>query len=156
MGFLKEMKVALSLNVAAVSASGTGLDSIGKLVQMMNSFEAKVIKEAEESQKLYNEFAEWCEDRSKELRYEVKTAKSEIQNLEATIYKEANAQQVSSTKIEEFAGNIASGEKDLASATKIRDREYADFQRTEKDLVDVLDTLARAITIIEKEMAKGG
>merc|ERR1719331_1825032 len=94
----------------------------------MSSFEAKVMAEGEKSQKVYAEFAEWCEDRSKELRFEVKTAKREIQNLEATIYKETNAQAVFTTKIEDIGGHIASEEKDLASATKIRDQERADFQ----------------------------
>merc|ERR1719377_372863 len=140
------MKVALSLTVAVVSASGTGKDSIAMLVEMMSGFEAKVLKEGEEAQKVYAEFAEWCEDRSKELRNEVKTAKREIQNLEATVYKETNAQDVLTTKIEDIAGHIASEEKDLAAATKIRDQENADFQAKEKELVDVLDTLGRAIT----------
>ena len=103
------------------------------LVEMMSECEAKVMKEGEEAQKVYAEFAEWCEDRSKELRYEVKTAKREIQNLEATVYKETNAQQVLTTQIEEVAGHIASQEKDLAAATKIRNQENADFQAKEKE-----------------------
>merc|ERR1719183_2884837 len=102
------MKVALSLNVAVVSASGTGSDSIAQLVEMMGGFEAKIMHEGEEAQKVYAEFAEWCEDRSKELRYEVKTAKREIQNLEATITKETSSQQVFTTQIEDIAGHIAS------------------------------------------------
>jgi hypothetical protein len=151
------MKVALSLiGAVSVSASGTGKDSIAMLVEMMSGFETKVMKEGEEAQKVYAKFAEWCEDRSKELHFEVKTAKREIQNLEATVYKESNAQGVLTTKIEDTAGHIASEEKDLAAATKIRDEENADFQAKEKELVDVLDTLARAISVIEKEMAKGG
>jgi len=150
------MKVALSVTAAVVSASGTGSDSIAQLVEMMGSFETKVMKEGEKAQKVYTEFAEWCEDRSQELRYEVKTGKREIQNLEATVYKESNSQGVLTGQIEDIAGNIASNEKDLAGATKIRHHERADFEGKEKDLVDVIDTLARAITVIEQEMAKGG
>ena len=150
------MKVALSLTAAVVSASGTGKDSILQLVEMMSSFEAKVIKEGEEAQKVYSKFAEWCEDRSKELRNEVKTAKREIRDLEATVYKETNAQQVLTTQIEDIASHIAADEKDLAAATKLRDHERADFQSKEKELVDILDTLARATNVIEREMAKGG
>merc|ERR1719331_978380 len=122
----------------------------------MSSFEAKVMAEGEKSQKVYAEFAEWCEDRSKELRFEVKTAKREIQNLEATIYKETNAQAVFTTKIEDIGGHIASDENDLAAATMLRNKEKADFQSKEKELVDILDTIGRAISVIEREMAKGG
>lgn len=150
------MKIALSLTVAVVSASGTGKDSILQLVEMMSSFEAKVMKEGEEAQNVYAEFAEWCEDRSKELRYEVKTAKRSVQNLEAIVEKETSTQQVLTTQIEDIAGHIASDENDLAAATKLRDTEKADFQSKENELVDILDTLGRAINVIEREMAEGG
>ena len=42
------MKVALSLTVAVVSASGTGKD---QFVEMMSRFEAEVMKKGEEAQK---------------------------------------------------------------------------------------------------------
>jgi len=58
-------------------------------------------------------------------------------------------------KIEELAGAIATDEADLKAATEIRDKEAVDFAAKEKDLVETIDTLERAIGIIEKEM-KGG
>jgi len=150
------MKIALSVTLAVASASGTGKDSILQLVEMMSSFEAKVMKEGEEAQKVYAEYAEWCEDRSKELRNEVKTAKRDVQNLEATIAKETSTQQVLTSQIEDIAGHIASDESDLAAATKLRDSEKADFKSKEAEMEDILDTLGRAISIIEREMSKGG
>merc|ERR1712226_131781 len=39
-------------------------------------------------------------------------------------------------------------------ATLIREKEAADFAANEKELVDVIDTLSRAINILEREMAK--
>merc|ERR1719386_15311 len=101
----------------------------------MSGFEAKIMHEGEEAQKVYAEFAEWCEDRSKELRYEVKTAKREIQNLEATITKESSTQQVLTTQVEDIAADIASDEKDLAAATKIRNQEKTHFRSKDEELV---------------------
>ena len=39
----------------------------------------------EVAKKEYEEYSEWCEDRSKNLGFEIKTGKSEIAELQATI-----------------------------------------------------------------------
>jgi hypothetical protein len=152
------MKVALSLIVAGVSASETGAanNAIAKLLDTLTACEAKVTKEGEDAQKVYAEFAEWCEDRSKDLRYEVKTSKRQIAGLQATISKETGSQQALTSSVEDVAANIAEDDADLTAATKIRNQENADFTAREKDLVDVIDTIGRAINIIEREMSKGG
>ena len=54
-----------------------------------------------------------------------------------------------------ISGSAARTEADLKAGTAIRAKENADFEPSEKELLDVIDTLERAILIIEKEM-KGG
>jgi len=54
-----------------------------------------------------------------------------------------------------ISGSVARTEADLKAGTAIRAKENADFEPSEKELLDVIDTLERAILIIEKEM-KGG
>merc|ERR1719181_2365034 len=51
---------------------------------------------------------------------------------------------------------IATGEKDLASATEIREKENDDFKKLEKELMEAVSMLERAYGIIEREMAKTG
>ena len=59
------------------------------------------------------------------------------------------------TKIDDLAGSAATTEADLKAAAAIRAKEHADFEKSQQELLDVIDTLGRAIAIIEKEM-KGG
>lgn len=59
-------------------------------------------------------------------------------------------------ELEELAGTIATDSADLKAATDIREKEAADFAATEKELVEVIGTLERAIMILEREMNKGG
>merc|ERR1719243_19082 len=59
-------------------------------------------------------------------------------------------------KIEELSTTIATAEKDLASATKIREKENADFEKVQAELMEGVSMLERAIAIIEREMAKTG
>jgi len=71
--------------VAGPAAAAESASPINKVMEMIGGLQAKIIKEGEESQKVYDEFAEWCEDRSKDLTFEIKTGKSTVTSLEATI-----------------------------------------------------------------------
>ena len=148
------MKWAFAVAYAATASADEG-SPIGKVIEMISDLQAKVIAEGEETQKTYEEFSEWCEERSKEVMFEIKTGKNEVEGLKATIEKEGANIQTQTSTIEDLAGEIATDEADLAAATKIRAKENADFVANEKDLVETIDTLERAIGIIEKEMSGG-
>merc|ERR1719487_647598 len=123
---------------------------------MISELQAKVIGEGKDAQKVYDEFAEFCEDRSRELGFEIKTGKQEKNDLEATIADEKAKAESLSAKIEDLASAISVDEADLKAATEIREKENAAFEAEEKELVDVIGTLERAIGILEKEMSKSG
>jgi hypothetical protein len=142
---------ATALTLLAV-ASANEVNPIEKVVQMMADLQAKIIGEGEECQKIYEEFSEWCEDRSKDLGFEIKTGKAEVADLTATIDKETANAQALETKIDELSGDIATDEADLKAATEIREKEAADFAAEEKELSTVIDMLQRAIAVLEKEL----
>merc|ERR1719352_612804 len=137
---------------ALFSVDAAGTDPIEKVLQMISDLEAKIVGEGRDAQKVYDEFAEFCEDRSRELGFEIKTGKAEVKDLEAAIAKEAATHESLNAQIEELSAAIATDEADLKAATEIRNKEQAAFEAEEKELVDVIDTLQRAIGILEKEL----
>jgi len=147
--------LALVASAALVQGSQEG-SPVSKVMEMLADLQGKIIKEGEAAQKTYDEFSEWCEDRSKNVAFEIKTGKSEIEELKATISKETSTISALGTKIEELSGSIAGDEADLSAATKIRNAEAADFSAEEKDSTEVISMLERAISIMEREMKKGG
>merc|ERR1719393_497533 len=76
--------------------------------------------------------------------------------MKATIADEEAKIGAAEAKFEELSTTIATGEKDLASATEIREKENADFKKLEKELMEAVSMLERAYGIIEREMAKTG
>merc|ERR1719502_2562758 len=102
------------------------------------------------------EFSEFCEDRSRQLGFEIKTGKAEVKELEAAIANEKATIESLDAQIEELASGISVDEADLKAATEIRAKENAAFKAEEAELVDVIGTLERAIGILEKELAKSG
>jgi len=148
------MKSAFAVAFVATASADEG-SPVGKVIEMISDLQAKVIKEGEATQKTYEEFSTWCEERSGELQREITTAKGEVMNLKASIEKESATIQTSTARIEEVAAEIASAEADLAAATKIRNSENADFKTFEADTADTIDTIERAIGVIEKGLTGG-
>jgi hypothetical protein len=72
---------------------------------------------------------EWCDDAGK---------------LEATIGKATG-------DIESLASSIATDDAELKDATAIRDTELADFRAGEKELMETIGVISRAIAIIQRE-----
>jgi len=141
---------------ASQLAQANQVSPITKVLQLMSDMQTKIIGEGEAAHTIYAEFAEMCEERSKNLQFEIKTGKAEVADLKAAISEETAIAASLDTKVEELTASIAADEADLAAATKIRATENADFTAEEKELSEVIDALQRAIGILEKEMAKHG
>jgi|Transcript_44688 peptidoglycan hydrolase CwlO-like protein len=127
---------------------------LGTVLELMSALEAKITKEGEAEAKAFKDFFEWCDDASKNINNEITTGKAQQAKLEAKIGQLTSAIDTSDTNIESLAGSISSAESELKEATAIRTTEAADFAASEKELVDTVDTLDRAISILSTEMAK--
>merc|ERR1719297_633864 len=144
--------VALALQLAQANQ----VSPITKVLQLMSDMQTKIIGEGEAAHATYAEFAEMCEERSKDLGFEIKTGKGEVADLKAAIDEETSIATALDTKVEELTASIATDEADLEAAIKIRKKENADCVAEEKELSEVIDSLQRAIGILEREMAKHG
>jgi len=139
---------------AMANAAGTQANPIEKVIEMLGDLQQKIIGEGQAAQKVYDEFAEWCEEESKTLQFEIKTGKTEADELNAVIDKAEADIKGFDEKIESLSATLATDEADLKAATDIRTKEHDLFVKEEGDLVDTVDILERAIGILEREMAK--
>jgi len=136
------------------AASAEVANPLGQVFDLMDSLSAKITAEGEAEAKAYKEYVEWCDDAAANVKNEIKTATSKKEELEATIAKATDDSSSSASKVEDLAASISGDESELREATTVREKEAADFAASEAELVDSIDTLGRAITIIEREMAK--
>jgi chromosome segregation ATPase len=127
---------------------------MSKVIELMDGLAAKVTADGEKAAKTYKEYFEWCDDSAKNAQFAIKTATAEKEELEAKIEDLAAKIETATAKIEDLSGSIASDEKELKEATEIREKELAEFEKSEAELMDTVDTLGRAVGILEKELAK--
>eukprot|EP00445_Apocalathium_hangoei_P006137 CAMPEP_0203863698 /NCGR_PEP_ID=MMETSP0359-20131031/14320_1 /ASSEMBLY_ACC=CAM_ASM_000338 /TAXON_ID=268821 /ORGANISM="Scrippsiella Hangoei, Strain SHTV-5" /LENGTH=705 /DNA_ID=CAMNT_0050781293 /DNA_START=85 /DNA_END=2202 /DNA_ORIENTATION=- len=147
-------RTALLLGFASCVAGQTS--PVQKVVQLLTGLEAKIVKQGQESHKTYAEYTEWCEERARNLKFEIQTGKADIEELEADIQKARSTIAAHEAQIEELASGIATDEADLNAAAGIREAEEKDFTKSDAELVDIVSALERAIGILEREMRKGG
>jgi len=145
------LRLAVATAPVVLASDANPMD---KVFELMDDCAAKVKADGEAEAKAYKEYFDWCDDTAKNTQFEIKTHTSEKEDLEATIGEESANIQASTTKIEELSAAIASDTAELKEATGIREKEAADFAKSEGELVDTVDTLERAVAILEREMAK--
>jgi len=147
---------AVAVFAVPARAAASNDSPVGKALQLISDLQAKIVKEGEAAQQVYAEFTEWCEERSKNLGFDITTGKSQSAELQAAIAQEEATIGSMAAKVEQLAGGISVDEADLKAATEIRAKESTSFQAEEKELGEVIDTLRRAVGLLEREMKKGG
>jgi len=144
----------IALLAAAQGASASKTNPLGQVLSLIDELRAKVVADGEAENKAYKEYFEWCDDAATNKKHAIETATSQKEKLEASIAElSANIETAEST-ISDLAASIATSEADLKAATEIRSKEASDFAASEKELADAVDTLGRAITILQREMQK--
>jgi len=143
--------------IAALMASAANAENsnpLGKVIQLMDDLAAKITAEGAAEAKAFKEYFAWCDDAAANLHNEIKVGSNKQEELQATISEATATIAACSAKIEDISAAISSDEKELAEATAVREKEVATFKASEAELVDAIDTLDRAIGILQKEMSK--
>jgi len=151
---MKMFRTLAVLGACATSAIAETSNPLGKVLDLMDELAAKVTKEGEVEVKAFKEYFDWCDDTAKNGQFAIQTATKQVEKLTAKIAQLTGDIQAGDENIAELASAIATAEKELADATLIREKEASDFAASEHELVDAVDTLDRAVGILQKEASK--
>mmetsp|Transcript_23072 Transcript_23072/g.56032 ORF Transcript_23072/g.56032 Transcript_23072/m.56032 type:complete len:673 (-) Transcript_23072:57-2075(-) len=149
------MRVAACVAVAACGAA-LKANPISKVVEILQSLKAKVVKEGEAEQASFEKFAHFCKTDSVDKQYEIRDGQNQASALSATIEKSGARAEELTSKISKLAEAISVSEADLKSAGEVRKKEHDEYVRKSKESVEIIDTLERAIDILGKVLKKGG
>merc|ERR1719353_1327004 len=116
----------------------------------MDGLTGKVKGDLAAEEMMMEEYSKWCDTESNEKEDAITSNKRTIGDLEAEMADATARISELSTEVEELAGKISSTESELKSATELRTKEAADFQSSEAELVETVDGLERAITVIKR------
>merc|ERR1740127_362248 len=107
-------------------------------------------KEAEEDEEIYDQLACWCETNDKEKTKSIGDAENKIDQLTTAIEDLTAGSARLNTEIKNLEKEVAKNQEALDQATEIRQKELAEFNAEEKDLLGSISALKSAVTVLSK------
>jgi len=107
-------------------------------------------KEAEEDEEIYDKLACWCETNDKEKTKAIADAEAKIEDLTTKIEELTAASARLNTEIKNLESEVAKNQEALDKATAIREKQLAEFNEEEKDLLESISALKAAVTVLSK------
>merc|ERR1719469_292018 len=107
-------------------------------------------KEAEEDEEIYDKMACWCETNDKEKTKSISDAEARISDLTTKIEELTASSARLNTEIKNLEKEVAGNQASLDKATAIRQKELAEFNEEEKDLLGSISALKSAVTVLSK------
>jgi len=147
---------AVALGIARLSArSSNDLDldknrPVSKVITLLKDMVKQLEKEAEEDQEIYEKMACWCETNDKEKTKSIAEAESRIQELTTKIEDLTATSARLSAEIKNTEKEVAANQDSLDKATALREKQLAEFNAEEKDLLESISALKAAITVLSK------
>jgi len=127
---------------------------IVKTVTLVDHLASKVKADGERRQTEFRNFLAWCNGVTVNLQQEIKTRAVKLKKLGAIAIRAKAIIDAASGKIASLSEGIAKIETESRSALAIREKEAQEFAKGEAELVEVIDSLSRAIDILERQMSK--
>merc|ERR1719299_271999 len=145
--FNMEVGMTSSLTFDAEAAKNR---PVSKVITLLKDMLKQLEKEAEEDEEIYDKMACWCETNDKEKTKSIADAETRIADLTTKIEELTATSARLNTEIKNTEQEVAKNQNALDKATAIRQKELAEFNAEEKDLLESISALKSAITVLSK------
>jgi len=123
---------------------------VSKVITLLKDMLKQLEKEATEDEEIYDKLACWCETNDKEKTKSIADAEAKIEDLTTKIEELTAASARLGTEIKNLESEVAKNQEALDKATAIREKQLAEFNEEEKDLLQSISALKAAITVLSK------
>jgi len=123
---------------------------VSKVITLLKDMLKQLEKEAEEDEEIYDQLACWCETNDKEKTKSIADAEARIEDLTVKVEELTATSARLNTEIKNLEKEVAANQEALDQATAIRQKQLAEFNAEEKDLLQSVSALKAAITVLAK------
>jgi len=141
---------ALSLDIQDSKDADAKNRPVTKVITLLKDMQKQLQKEADEDEEIYDKMACWCQTNDREKTEAIKTAEVRIDGLTTKIEELTAGSARLNTEIKNLEKEIAENQDSLDKATAIREKQLAEFNAEEKDLLESISALKAAITVLSK------
>jgi len=123
---------------------------VSKVITLLKDMLKQLEKEAADDEEIYDKLACWCETNDKEKTKSIADAEAKIEDLTTKIEELTAASARLNTEIKNLESEVAKNQEALDKATAIREKQLAEFNEEEKDLLESISALKAAVTVLSK------
>mmetsp|Transcript_7276 Transcript_7276/g.15902 ORF Transcript_7276/g.15902 Transcript_7276/m.15902 type:complete len:684 (-) Transcript_7276:68-2119(-) len=123
---------------------------VSKVITLLRDMLKQLEKDAEEDEEVYEKLACWCETNDKEKSKSIAAAEATIADLTSKIEELTAASAQLGTEIKNFEAEVAKNQGALEKATALRQKQLAEFNAEEKDLLQSISSLKAAVVVLSK------
>jgi len=137
-------------SVAQSDSEGAKNRPVSKVITLLKDMLKQLEKEAADDEEIYDKMACWCETNDKEKTQAIADAQIRLEDLGNKIEELTASSARLNTEIKNHEKEIAQNQDALDKATAIREKQLAEFNAEEKDLLESVSALKAAITVLSK------
>jgi len=146
----RSLLVEWSRELDGGSENDAKLTPIQRVVKLLTEMKTQLEEEAANDQEAYDKMVCWCDTNEKEKTKAISDADSKISELESDVAEAAAKDAELDVKITATKKDLAKKKEALATATALREKEYAEFTDEEKEMVQTVTILKNAIQVLSK------
>merc|ERR1719160_948251 len=109
-----------------------------------------LMEEKKKDEEIYEKMSCWCEVNDKEKTASIAAAERAIDQLTSTIEEKTALSAQLKGEIEGLEAEMEKAKEAIDTATAMREEEKAEFTTEEKELIDTVDALTRAVEVLGK------
>jgi uncharacterized small protein (DUF1192 family) len=123
---------------------------VAKVIKMLETMQTELTKEKEADQELYDKLTCWCETNGKDKTAAIAKANGMIEGLGSDIEAYTSKTAQLEEQIAELKDEIAKNDAALRKADAMRQKDLAEFNADEKDMLQSIQALGNAVTVLSK------
>jgi hypothetical protein len=146
-------KAAFAFALMLGAVSGVNISPVQKVVELLEQCKAKVAKDLAAEEKAMDEYTTFCDNEAKERTYNIETAARQIMDLEATMEDGKATIAELEDEITTLGTEAGAKDRELNSATNMRETGKATFVASESEMLKSIDELSRAVEMLKANSA---
>eukprot|EP00397_Hematodinium_sp_SG-2012_P019447 GEMP01019981.1.p1 GENE.GEMP01019981.1~~GEMP01019981.1.p1 ORF type:complete len:411 (+),score=122.68 GEMP01019981.1:128-1360(+) len=137
--------------VLFAATMGSAVTPVQKVITMMQDMKAKGQVSKEEESKIYEGYAEWVRDQVRDKNYELETLRNSVATLKGDVSKAEADVATLGAAIDDLNVEIDAASAQSAKSTKLREEEKAEYNKINRDYVESVDAIGRAISVLQSQ-----
>jgi hypothetical protein len=145
---------SLLFGASALSLDADKNRPVSKVITLLKDMQKQLEKEQEADEEIYEKMECWCKTNDKEKTAAIEEAEQRIADLTASIEAGTAKSAQLNTEIANLDKEVAANQAALDKATSLRQKQLAEFNSEEKDLIQSVQALKNAVVVLSKHHDK--